>query len=386
MRDTTESSAPVVASADSEVARLARELADLRAKVERLSPDGPSNGHEARRSAEEGSVPPRRRLGRRRGRSRTISPGEGEAVSRRRLLGLAGTAAAAGVGGALLAGSPSGATSASNVVIDGNPTPSTANAGNGTTYLTSDGAGAAGNTYDGFTLDVQSTKTDGGAIKGTANGNSVGVWGITTTGQAVFGEATSGAAVFGQSATGPSLRAAAPGLNTSGVHLQLDRGPAAGPPIADFHFPGQFWVDSAGKLFYCVVAGIAGTWVNLSSPLVPVNPPLRVYDSRNGGGRLSVGQSRDITVTGMFGSSTIPAGISAILCNLACGEPSGAGFLAMYQQGTTNPGTANVNFNNGQDISNNATSAVSAGMPGKVTVYCGNGSTQVIIDVFGYYP
>ena len=395
MRDPTPSGAPDVASADSEVARLARELADLRAKVERLSADAPSNGHEARRSAEEGSVPPRRRLGRRRGRSRTISPGEGEAVSRRRLLGLAGTAAAAGVGGALLAGSPSEATSGSNVVIDGNPTPSTANAGSGTTYLTSDGNGAAGNTYSGFTLDVQSTKTDGGAIKGTTNGNSIGVWGNTTAGAAVQGQATSGAGVLGQSGTGPSLRGAAPGPNTSGVHLQLDRGPVTGPPTADFHFPGQFWVDSDGKLFYCVVAGIPGTWVNLASPLVTI-PPARVYDSRVGQQPATLpklpivnNSTVNLDVTGTQanppgGPSGVPTGAKSVLGNITLVNGPNPVFLTVFARGATPPATSNINANGGQVIANNFTSQI--GTSNGINIECGGGPTDFIIDIFGYYP
>jgi len=132
-----------------------------------------------------------------------------------------------------------------------------------------------------------------------------------------------------------------------------------------------------------VAAGTPGTWINLS-PLVPVSPPVRVLDTRTNGGPLGNNAQRDVTVIGTFGSSVIPSGISSVLCNLTAAEPTGAGFLAMFEQNTTWSGTSNLNFNPGQDISNNATSAVSTS--GKVTVRNGGPATNFIIDVFGYYP
>ena len=92
-----------------------------------------------------------------------------------------------------------------------------------------------------------------------------------------------------------------------------------------------------------------------------------------------------ISVTGTFGAVTIPTGISAVLTNLACNNPSAAGFLAMFQDGTSWPGTSNLNFFAHQTTSNNATSAVSAATPGKVTVRCGGATTNFVVDVFGYY-
>jgi hypothetical protein len=145
-------------------------------------------------------------------------------------------------------------------------------------------------------------------------------------------------------------------------------------------------MDSAGVLWQCAAAGTPGQWVR-QSPLVPVNPPARVYDSRNTGGPISNGQTRAVTVTGTFGASTIPTGVSAVLTNLTAAEGSGSGFLAMFQHGTTWSGTSNLNVTNGQNIANNATSAVSAGNPGQVDVRCGGPlTTHFIIDVFGCYP
>ena len=111
------------------------------------------------------------------------------------------------------------------------------------------------------------------------------------------------------------------------------------------------------------------------SPFVAVNPPVRVYDSRFIGGPLGSNATRTVTVS--------ESSVSAVLCNLTAAEPSGAGFLAMFEAGTTWSGTSNLNFNPGQDISNNVTSAVSGA--GQVTVYNGGSPTDFVVDVFGFY-
>lgn len=92
-------------------------------------------------------------------------------------------------------------------------------------------------------------------------------------------------------------------------------------------------------------------------------------------------------MTGTFGPSTIPSPISAVLCNLTCANPTGAGYLAMFAEGTTWSGTSNINFNNAQNIANNVTCAVSTSTSGgQVSVLCGGVSTDFIVDVFSYYP
>jgi hypothetical protein len=271
-----------------------------------------------------------------------------DAVSRRRLLGLLGGAAAAGAGLAV-AGSTVGA----------------------------DRANAA----DGDPVTI-------GATNISNNGSGTGLQGQTFSSTQIFGATNlgTGPGLAGFSTNGNSIVAVAPGNNTPGAHLLLSAGGMSGPPTANAHTLGQFWLDSAGVLWQCVAAGTPGRWVR-QSPLVPVNPPARVLDSRNTGGPISNGQTRAVTVTGTFGASTIPTGISAVLTNLTAAEGSGSGFLAMFQHGTTWSGTSNLNVTNGQTIANNATSPVSAGNPGQVDVRCGGPlTTQFIVDVFGYYP
>jgi hypothetical protein len=339
-----------------EMSELRQEVAALRDEMRRMRAE-----RDTTIATADGRRPHRRR------RRRGDADATVDAVSRRRLFGLLGGGAAAAAGLAA-AGSTFGAERAD--AADGDPLliGRTNTASNPGTTTSLDGS------VGGPMLFVVNSSASG--IQSLATGSGRGVAGLA------FGD---GAGVYGRSGFGSSILADNPGGGT-GVQLMLQPGFASGPPTAGSHDLGQFWLDSAGALWQCVVAGTPGTWVG-QSPLVPVNPPARVYDSRVSDGPISNGQTRAVTVTGTFDASTIPTGISLVLTNLTAAEGNGSGFLAMFQHGTTWSGTSNLNVTDGQTIANNATSAVSTANPGQVDVTCGGPlTTQFIVDVFGYYP
>jgi hypothetical protein len=59
--------------------------------------------------------------------------------------------------------------------------------------------------------------------------------------------------------------------------------------------------------------------------------------------------------------------------------------LTVYANGGTQPATSNINQSPGITFANNLTSAVNASNH-KISVTCGAGPTDFIIDIFGYYP
>ena len=250
------------------------------------------------------------------------------------------------------------------------------NAGTENTDLTAD-------VNTGTTLTVENTdSTSGTAIQGEADsaggigvsgvsGDGIGVSGHSSgTGTALVGVAASGNGVQATSASGNSLVVEAPSSTSAGTQLLVQPGSVTGPPTGGPYALGNVWLDSAGTVW----AYTGSTWVSLS-PFVALSPPARVYDSRTFNDPLGTEDSRNVTVS--------ESSVSAVLCNLTAAEPSGAGFLAVFETGTTWSGTSNLNFNAGQDISNNVTSAVSA--DGQVTVYNGGYPTNFVVDVFGYY-
>lgn len=111
--------------------------------------------------------------------------------------------------------------------------------------------------------------------------------------------------------------------------------------------------------------------------------PKRAYDSRQGGaGKLTGGvppTPRSIPITSVV--TQVPASASAIVGNLAITQPDAGGFATVWPTGAW-PGTANINFNAGADISNSITVGLSNG-----SILVGASvPTHVVIDVAGYIP
>ncbi len=87
-----------------------------------------------------------------------------------------------------------------------------------------------------------------------------------------------------------------------------------------------------------------------------------------------------------------PADLDAVVINLTAVNPSSAGFLTAFGAGQQPPATSTVNFIAGQTIANQATIATTQkntccteGYGGEITIDNWQGSTDVIVDVQGYY-
>ncbi len=123
-------------------------------------------------------------------------------------------------------------------------------------------------------------------------------------------------------------------------------------------------------------AGNAGRYVGVV--------PARILDTRNGTGggvRLGPGASLNLQVSGQGG---LPAsGVSAAVFNAAVTGTTATSFLTIYPTGQPRPLAANLNFNVGNTVSNRA--MVKLGTGGQVTIYNNAGSTDVIVDVNGWY-
>jgi len=239
----------------------------LLARIERLETEGRALKEEVRdlREPRDRPEPP------------TRPDGDGP-VTRRRLIGMAGAAAAAGVTGAVVAASPAGAThQAEDVGID------IPNAGAATTALSSTVAG-------------------GPAFSATN----------TTTGTALAGVGNTGAGVVATSTAGNSLEVSAPGTGSNGAHAQLAPAETSGPPIAGTHSVGQIWMDSLGTLFQCIAAGMPGTWVQIpqlgrDQTVVPTTSTrLATSGSQNGWWVANSGSG-----TAVVGQSNNGTGVSA---------------------------------------------------------------------------
>jgi hypothetical protein len=119
---------------------------------------------------------------------------------------------------------------------------------------------------------------------------------------------------------------------------------------------------------------------------VPMTP-CRVVDTRNasgplGGPAIAGGSSRDFTLPS--GSCGIPSTALAYSLNAAM-IPGGKGWITIWPTGQTQPGTASVNSPDGRVKSSGA--IVQAGTGGAISVYASptTVSTNVALDVNGYF-
>jgi hypothetical protein len=240
------------------------------------------------------------------------------------------------------------------------------------------GAGVFGSTATGF------------GVAGSSSSSGTGVKAQSDSGTGLDGSSGSGTGVHGSSGSGISLRASNP--TTPGAHLLLDPAGASGPPATGAHALGQFWMDSLGVLWQCMVAGTPGTWVRQAS-LVPLAAPFRVYDSRTGQpnpsgspqGTLAFGAAaRTIDC-----SPAVPTGTSTILFNLTVTGTAGshAGALLVWAAGVSQPLSSSINWSGpGTTLANAVTSACDTSRHVQVRCVASAGSsTHFLLDVIGYY-
>jgi hypothetical protein len=199
------------------------------------------------------------------------------------------------------------------------------------------------------------------------------------------------------------------GTTSYGVRAYGGRAPlllmpagVAAPARTDAHTPGELVEDASGDLWLCVVAGTPGTWRKLAGATTAgafhAIAPVRVYDSRLGGvpspGRLNNLESRVVSIKDSRNEATgdvvtadvVPAGATAIVCNLTVTDTTGnGGFLSVVPGDVVAPSGSSINwFGAGQNLANGLTATVAADRT--VRVFAGGGSsTHFIIDVSGYY-
>ena len=137
------------------------------------------------------------------------------------------------------------------------------------------------------------------------------------------------------------------------------------------------------------LAASATTTPHATAPVmgtyVPVTP-FRITDTRansgqpNAGGTLAAGAMLNVQVTGL---GTVPAGASAAVLNVTAVSPTASGFLTVFPAGITMPTVSNLNFTPGVVVANLVTVPLSS--TGMVSIFNHAGSTNVVVDVDGYY-
>jgi hypothetical protein len=107
--------------------------------------------------------------------------------------------------------------------------------------------------------------------------------------------------------------------------------------------------------------------------------PLRILDTRSTGGHLHSGGSVTIQIAG----TTAPADSTAVTLNVTVTNTTTAGFLTVYPTGSPRPLSSNLNWVAHQTVPNLVSVAIGSG--GDVTFYNQVGTTDVVVDLEGWY-
>lgn len=205
---------------------------------------------------------------------------------------------------------------------------------------------------------------------------------------------------------GVGIKGNAYGVWASGrrAALRLERLPLSDPPTArvDAHLEGEVYSDDNSDLWYCVQGGTPGIWLKLAGPTTagqfhPITPA-RVYDSRYtaavdaGATPLQPGTNRTISVANAFVpnspalsvSNLVPSGATAIAYNLTVAGTGPQGYLSLKPGGVLDAAAASINWFMPGTVLGNA-SVVKLDDQRQVTVFCFGSSTDMILDVVGYY-
>ncbi len=136
--------------------------------------------------------------------------------------------------------------------------------------------------------------------------------------------------------------------------------------------------SGTSQLIVDVVGWYGADKASTGSRYTAVNPS-RLLDTRTGAGPVGPGT---ITVP-VAGQGGVPASASAVVVNVTVTQPSVGGYLTVFPGGTARPLASNLNFVAGQTVPNLVVAKL--GTDGRMSLYNSAGTTQVILDVVGWY-
>jgi hypothetical protein len=127
---------------------------------------------------------------------------------------------------------------------------------------------------------------------------------------------------------------------------------------------------------------------------VPITP-CRIVDTRNAGGKLTSGTTRNYVVAGAAGFTAqggnpagcgIPSAATAIAANLTANGPTASGYLRAWPSNvSTEPNATVLTYLVGPGNISGATLPITPGVVQSLTVRNHTGTTDLVIDVTGYY-
>jgi hypothetical protein len=119
------------------------------------------------------------------------------------------------------------------------------------------------------------------------------------------------------------------------------------------------------------------------SAYVPLAPVGRIVDSRSGLGIATALGSGAEAAFPVLGKGGVPSsGVRAVLLSMGALTPTAATWFTVWPDGLARPTSRMVSAPAGQSLWNST--IVGVGSNGKVRVFNGSGTTDVVVDVQGY--
>ena len=148
---------------------------------------------------------------------------------------------------------------------------------------------------------------------------------------------------------------------------------------------------SSGPLDIAVV--VSGWFTDTSNPNVKgaqfflAHSPGRICDTRTGqmwnsctGKALAAGGVLDVEATGIGG---VPVDATAVLLNVTAVGSRTGGYVTVYPAGQQRPDVSDLDFGPGETVANMV--IASLGLGGFFSIYNARGSTELIVDLVGWY-
>jgi hypothetical protein len=108
--------------------------------------------------------------------------------------------------------------------------------------------------------------------------------------------------------------------------------------------------------------------------------PRRIADSRSRVGLQPIGPGGTQPVTVVGGA--VPAGVTAVMLNLVEVGSTAGGYLTAYPYGQPQPHVASISFASGKTV---AVRAIVAVQDGRIAVFNAAGTTQLVVEIVGYF-
>ena len=134
-----------------------------------------------------------------------------------------------------------------------------------------------------------------------------------------------------------------------------------------------------------VIADVVGYYADRPNPhgkLQPIDPQ-RIVDSRSGIGGWSTPLAATTRSFDVAGTAGVPSTASAAVMNVTVTGPTAPSHLTLWPAGGAKPLASNLNFVTNQTVPNAVISGLGSG--GRVSAANNTGSTQVIVDLFGWF-